>query len=90
MIYISCNDNPFRLQQEETSPLSWCFLTGMEERLRLLFADTREEIVEPVSGWILKAFEANKDIEMDGLAQLTLPDTDAVLTQIFCYKTSRT
>ena len=50
------------------------FLGRVEERLRLLFADTREEIVQPVSRWILKACDVNKDIEIDGLAQLTLPD----------------
>ena len=69
MIYISCSDNPFRLQYEEDITNIMVFLGRVEERLRLLFADTRDEIVQPVNKWTLKACDVNKDIEVDGLAQ---------------------
>jgi hypothetical protein len=42
------------------------FLGRGEDRLRLLFADTMDEIVQPVKKWILKACDVNKDIEIDG------------------------
>jgi hypothetical protein len=74
MIYVSCSDNPFRLQHEEDITAIMVFLGRVEERLRLLFADTRDEIVRPVNKWVLKSCDVNKDIEIDGLAQLTLPD----------------
>ncbi len=74
MIYISCSNNPFRLQCEEDITAIMVYLGRVEDRLRLLFADTRDEIVQPVNKWILKACDVNKDIEIDGLAQLTLLD----------------
>jgi hypothetical protein len=42
--------------------------------LSILFLDTRGIIVQPVRNWILKECDVNKDIEIDGLAQITLPD----------------
>lgn len=51
----------------------------VEDRLRLLFADTRDEILQPVDKWILKACDVNKDVEIDGVAQLTLPDIQILL-----------
>jgi hypothetical protein len=74
MIYRSCSDNPFRLQYEEDITTIMVFLGRVEERLRMLFSDTRDEIVQPVNRWILKACDVNKDIEIDMVAQITLPD----------------
>ena len=46
----------------------------MQEVLSSLFPDTRGIIVKPVRNWILKECDVNKDIEIDGLAQITFPD----------------
>ncbi len=66
MIYISCSDNQFRLQNEEDTTAIMVFHAGVE-KLRLLFADIRNEIVQPVDRWSLKACDVNKDIELMGL-----------------------
>ena len=49
-------------------------MAGWRRRGSSLFSDTRDEIVQSVNRWILKACDVNKDVEVDGLAQLTLPD----------------
>ena len=46
----------------------------MQENLSGLFSDNRGIIVQPVRNWILKECDVNKDIDIDGLAQITLPD----------------
>ena len=42
--------------------------------LSILFSNTKGIIVQPARTWILKECDVNKDIEIDGLAQITLPD----------------
>ena len=74
LIYISCSGNPFRLQHEEDIIAIMVFLGRVEDKFRLLFSDTRDEIAQPVNKWILNACDVNKDIEIDEIAQLTLPD----------------
>ena len=49
------------------------FLGRLEQRLYDILSDTRRIIVPPVNKWILKACDVNKDIEIDGITQLTLP-----------------
>lgn len=50
------------------------FLGRVEERSRLLLLDVRDYVIPPVRKWILKACDVSKDVEIDGVAQLTLPD----------------
>ena len=44
------------------------------DRLRQLLSDSRGLLVPPVKNWIIKGRDVNKDIGIDGVAQLTLPD----------------
>ncbi len=72
MLYISCSDNPFRLYEEQDISEIMIYLGRVEDRLKNLLSDTRDEVVPPVMTWILNACDINKDIEIDGMAQLTL------------------
>jgi hypothetical protein len=40
----------------------------------MLFSNTKGIIVQTAINWILKECNVNKDIEIDSLAQITLPD----------------
>jgi hypothetical protein len=73
MIYISCSENPFRIHEQEDIAIIIAFLGRVEQRLHYLLSETRGIIVPPVSKWILTGCDVNKDIEIDGLTQLTLP-----------------
>jgi hypothetical protein len=87
MIYISCSDYPFRLHDEQDILKIMMFLGRVEDRLKVLLADTREEVVPPVLEWILKACDVNKDIEINNMAQLTLSDIQISLVEkaLRCY-----
>ncbi len=74
MIYFSCCDKQFRLYDEQDVSDILYFLGRVEERIRLLLSDVRDNVIPPVRQWILKAYDVSKDVEIDGLAQLTLPD----------------
>jgi hypothetical protein len=74
MIYIACSNNPFRLYNEHDISNIMIFLGRVEDRLRSIFSDTTDKIVPKVDKWILKGCDVNKDIEIDSLNQLTLPD----------------
>jgi hypothetical protein len=81
MIYISCSDNPLRLVDEQDVLKIMMFLGRVEDRLRVLLGDRREEAVPPALEWVLKACDVNKDIEIDNMAQLTLPDIQMSLAE---------
>jgi hypothetical protein len=74
MIYISCSDNPFRLYEEQDISEITIFLGRVEDRLKNLLSDTRDEVVPSVMTWILKACDLNKDVEINDMVQLSLPD----------------
>jgi hypothetical protein len=80
MINIACSNNPFRLCSEEDVSVIMVFLGRVEDRLRTLFSDTRDEIVKPVRNWILKQCDVNKDGEIGALTQITLND---IVTPLF-------
>ena len=73
MIYIKCSENPFRIHEEADISIIMAFLGRIYENLRLFLSDSRDEILPPVSKWILTGCDINKDIEIDGITQLTLP-----------------
>jgi hypothetical protein len=74
MIYVSCSMNPFRLYDEQDVSDILIFLGRVEENLCNLFSDTRDMIIPSVKKWILKGCDVNKDVEINSVAQLTLPD----------------
>ena len=74
MIHVSCSENAFRLQLEYDVSVIMMFIGRVEDRLKYLVSDTKEKVVPLVSNWILKRCDVNKDIEIDEIAQITLPD----------------
>jgi len=74
MIYIICSNSPFRLYEEQDVIDIISYLGMVEDRLRFLLSDPRGQIVSPVKRWIVKGCDVNKDVEVDRVAQITLPD----------------
>ena len=74
MIYIISSNHPFRLYNEQDVLDIIAFLGMVEDRFRTLLSDPRGHIVSSVSKWIVKGCDVNKDVEIDGVAQLALPD----------------
>jgi hypothetical protein len=74
IIFISCSDNTFRLYEEQDVSDILIFLGRVEENLCNLFSDTMDMIVPPVKKWILKGCDVNKDVEINSVAPMTLPD----------------
>jgi hypothetical protein len=81
MIYITCTDNPFRLHDEQDILKIMLFLGRVDDRLKILLVDNRDKVVPSVMEWILKACDVNKDIEIDAMTQLTLPDIQISLAE---------
>ena len=74
MIYVISNHKPFRLYNEQDVIDILAFLGMAEDRFRLLLSDPRGRIVSPVSKWVLKCCDVNKDVRISSVAQVTLPD----------------
>ena len=81
MIYIKCSENPFRIHEEEDISIIMVFLGRIYEILRSILSYTRDEILPPVNKWILTGCDVNKDIEIDGITQLTLPSMQMPLVE---------
>lgn len=74
MIYVSCSYQPFRLFNDQDVSDILVFLGRIEEKLKNVLGDNRDTVTAPVNRWILKCCDVNKDIEIEGAAQLTLHD----------------
>ncbi len=74
MIYVISSSKPFRLYNEQDAIDILAFLGMVEDRLRSLLSDPRGRIVSPVSRWVLKGCDINKDVNISRVAQITLPD----------------
>jgi hypothetical protein len=74
MIYVSSSMNPFRLYEEQDVSDILIFLGRVSDRLHYLFSDSRDKLIAPVREWILKGCDINKDIPINNMTQLTLPD----------------
>jgi hypothetical protein len=74
MVYVSCSDRHFRLYEEQDVTDILFFLGRVEDRLRYHLSDARDNVIPPVRRWILKACDVSKDVEIDSVAQITLPD----------------
>jgi hypothetical protein len=74
MIYIISSEHPFPLLTDQDVSDILVFLGRVQEILSSLFSDTRGIIVQPVRNQILKECDVNKDIKIDSLVQITLPD----------------
>ncbi|HYF98869.1 MAG TPA: hypothetical protein VD815_02130 [Candidatus Saccharimonadales bacterium] len=74
MIYVISSHKPFRLYNHQDVIDILAFLGIVQDRLKSLLSDPRGRIVLPVSKWVLKYCDVNKDIEVSSVAQVTLPD----------------
>jgi hypothetical protein len=74
MIYVISSGHPFRLYNEQDVIDILTFLGMVEDRFRSLLSDPRGRIVLPVSKWVLKCCDVNKDVRVSSVAQMTLPD----------------
>lgn len=74
MIYVISSNQPFRLYNEQDVIDILAFLGKAEDRLRTILSDPRGRIVLPVSKWVLKCCDVNKDVKISSVAQVTLPD----------------
>jgi hypothetical protein len=87
MIYVSCSQNPFRPYDKQDVSDIRIFLGRVSDRLHSLFSDTRDMIVPAVKKWILKGYDVNKDVEINSVVQMTLPDIQIPLFEkaVRCY-----
>ena len=74
MIYVACSESPFRIYNEHDISNIMIFHGRVEDRLRRILVDTRDELVQPIKNWILTGCDINKDIGINRMAQITLPD----------------
>jgi hypothetical protein len=73
-IYVRSSDTPFKLETDGDEITIFSFLGQVRDRLLHCIADIRERSIPPITEWILKECDLNKDIRIDEKAQLTLPD----------------
>ena len=73
-IYVRTSDTPFRIETDGDEITIFSFLGQLRDRLLYWITDIRERSIPPITEWILKECDLNKDISIDEKAQLTLPD----------------
>jgi hypothetical protein len=73
-VYVRSNDTPFRLENDNDECVIFSFLGQVKDRLLYHVNDIRELGVPPITEWVLKQCDLNKDIEISDKAQITLPD----------------
>jgi hypothetical protein len=73
-IYVRSSDTPFRLGRDGDEITIFSFLGQVRDRLLYWITGIREHSIPPITEWILKECDLNKDIRIDEKAQLTLPD----------------
>jgi hypothetical protein len=49
------------------------FMGRVEDRLRYILSDARDQIVRPPSEWMLRGCDVNKGVDIGGMMLLTLP-----------------
>jgi hypothetical protein len=73
-VSVATTDTPFRIEKDEDVSVLFAFLGQVRDRFLYHVSDIRERHVPPIMNWILKQYDLNKDVEIDNMAQLTLPD----------------
>ena len=74
MIYIACSDKPFKLQVEEDVNSFFSFLGQVKDRLIRFLSDFSEQAIPQIMEWILVQCDINKDIGINIVEELSLPD----------------
>ena len=73
-VSVVSSDNPFKLETDEDVAIIFSFFGQVRDRLLYHVSDVRERMVPNILEWRLKGCDINKDIEIDDIAQSTLPD----------------
>jgi hypothetical protein len=81
MIYIINSKHPFPLSTDQDVSDILVFLGRVQEVLSSPFSDSGGSVVQHARKWILKECDVNKDIQIDRLAQITLPDMQIPLVE---------
>ena len=74
MIYIKCSNTPFKLEVEEDVSSFFAFLGQVKDRLVYFLNDLSESAIPPIMDWILVQCDLNKDININIVEQLSIPD----------------
>jgi hypothetical protein len=74
IVSIACSNRPFKIDSDTDEINLFSYLGQVRDRLIHLLSDIRETIVPPITEWVLKECDVNKDMQINGLMQLTLPD----------------
>jgi hypothetical protein len=74
MIYITCSNKPFKLEVGEDVSSFFVFLGQVKDRLVYFLRDFSEQAIPPVMDWILVQCDINKDIGINIVEELSLPD----------------
>jgi hypothetical protein len=74
IVTIACSNYPFKLETDSDLTILFSYLGQVRDRLIYLLSDISENIVPPITEWVLKECDINKDVEVNNLLQLTLPD----------------
>ena len=74
MIYISSSNTPFKLEVEEDVSSFFSFLGQVKDRLVHFLNDLSERAIPPVMDWILVQCDLNKDIGINIIEQLSIPN----------------
>lgn len=74
IVTIACSNSPLRLESDSDLTIIFSYLGQVRDRLIGVLSDSSETIVPPITEWILKQCDVNKDVEVNDIMQLTLPD----------------
>ena len=74
VLHVVCSNRPFKLETEEDVAILCSYFGQVRDRIEYQISDPRGRIVPPITKWILKQCEFNKDVPITDEAQLTLPD----------------
>lgn len=73
-IWIASSEKPFPIEREDDIPCLYSFFGQLRDRLEKHVVDPRGRLVPPITTWILKQCDLNKDVPINDKAQITLPD----------------
>jgi hypothetical protein len=74
LVYIACSDTPFKLETDNDVSFLFAFLGQVRDRLLYVLSDVRERFVPSIMDWRLLECDVNKDVVINDIMQLTLPD----------------
>jgi hypothetical protein len=74
VLHVICSNRPFKIETEEDVTMLCSYFGQVRDRIESQIRDPHGRIVPPITKWILKQCEFNKDVPITDRAQITLPD----------------